>query len=247
MADWDGDGQMKVESAEGPEDILGELPAGVTSVEKDETPATADREKEKHAEDSKKPKLEKKDLPRKKEDEISELKNAIKNLIEELRKREEELVGAKDQALRAVADADNYKKRLAREKEDFEKYAAVPFVRSLLSVMDNLENALKAARDGGDASKLAGGVELTYRQMLDTMKNFGLERLEVVGKSMDPTLCEVIQIVEDSTREDGTVAEEFIPGYRFKDRVIRTAKVKVTKRPEELEEGAKKEGAAATD
>ncbi len=243
MADyWDGNGEMKIESAGGAEDTLGELPAYVQSVEKDGRPATADREKEKHAEDFKKPKLEKKDLPRKKEDEISELKDAIKNLTEELRKREEELVGAKDQALRAVADADNYKKRLAREKDDFEKYAAVPFVRSLLSVMDNLENALKSARDGGaDASKLAGGVELTHRQMLDTMKNFGLERLEVVGKPMDPTLCEVIQIVEDGARDDGTVAEEFIPGYRFKDRVIRTAKVKVTKTPEEPQEETREE------
>ena len=241
MADWGGNGEMKIENAEGAGDTLAELPEALSSVEKDETSRTADGGKEKHAEDFKKPKLEKKDLPRKKEDEVSELKDTIKNLMKGVRKREEELVGAKDQALRAVADADNYKKRLAREKEDFEKYAAVPFVRSLLSVMDNLENALKAARDGSDASKLAGGVELTHRQMMDTMKNFGLERLEVVGKPMDPTLCEVIQIVEDPTREDGTVAEEFIPGYRFKDRVIRTAKVKVTKRPEEPEEETKEE------
>lgn len=205
-------------------------------MEKDETFAAKDHEGKKQADDLKKRGLGKKDLPRKKEDEISELKDMIKNLTEELFKREDELVGAKDQALRAVADADNYKKRLAREKDDLEKYAAVPFVRSLLSVIDNLENALKAARDGGDTSKLASGVELTHRQLLDTMKGFGLERLEVVGKPMDPTLCEVIQIVEDITFEDGTVAEEFIPGYRFKDRVIRTAKVKVTKRPEEPEE-----------
>lgn len=224
------------------EHTLGELPAAAPSAEKDETPGAADREEEKHAEDFKKPRLGKKDLPRKKEDEISELKDTVRNLAEELRKREDELVGARDQALRAVADADNYKKRLAREKEDFEKYAAVPFVRSLLPVMDNLENALKAVRDGGDdASKLVGGVELTHRQMLDTMKNFGLERLEVVGELMDPTLCEALQIVEDLAREDGTVMEEFIPGYRFKDRVIRTAKVKVTKKPEEPQDASKKE------
>ena len=222
MADWDG--VMKTQSSTGAEDTL------------DETSITMDNAEEKQAEDVKKRKLEKKELPRKKEDEISELKDAIKNLIEELRNREEELVGAKDQSLRAIADADNYKKRLAREKEDFEKYAAVPFVRSLLSVIDNLENALKAARDGGDAVKLAGGVELTHRQLLDSMKGYGLERLDVVGKPLDPTLCEVIQIVEDPASEDGTVVEEFIPGYRFKDRVIRTAKVKVTKRPEGLEE-----------
>jgi molecular chaperone GrpE len=234
---------MKIEITEREEDRAG-LPAGDSSAE---TFAAEDHEEKKQADDLKKRGLEKKDLPRKKEDEISELKEMIKNLTEELFKREDELVGAKDQALRSVADADNYKKRLAREKEDLEKYAAAPFVRSLLSVIDNLENALKAARDGGDASKLAGGVELTHRQLLDTMKSFGLERLEVIGKPLDPTLCEVIQIVEDPASEDGTVAEEFIPGYRFKDRVIRTAKVKVTKRPEEPQEEAKEEGALGAD
>lgn len=237
---------MKIEITENSEDITN-LPDGDLSVEKNETFATEDHEEKKQADDLKKRGLEKKDLPRKKEDEISELKDMITNLTEELFKREEELVGARDQSLRAVADADNYKKRLAREKEDFEKYAAVPFVRSLLSVIDNLENALKAAHDGGDASKLAGGVELTHRQMLDAMKSFGLERLEVVGKPLDPMLCEVIQIVEDPASEDGTVAEEFIPGYRFKERVIRTAKVKVTKRPEEAEGEAGDESPAATD
>lgn len=241
MADWDA--QMNTEIAESAEDKTS-LPPGDPSVEKDETSTMEDYEEEKHPDDLKKRRLEKKDLPRKKEDEISELKSAIKNLTEELFKREEELVGAKDQALRAIADADNYKKRLAREKEDFEKYAAVPFVRSLLSAIDNLENALRAARDGGDASKLAGGVELTHRQLLDTMKGCGLERLDVVGKLLDPTLCEALQIVEDPASEDGTVVEEFIAGYRFKDRVIRTAKVKVTKRPEEDTE---EESATATD
>ena len=237
---------MKIEIDDNSEDNT-ILQSGNVSVDKDEAAFAEDINDEKQADDLKKRRLEKKELPRKKEDEISELKETIKNLTEELLKREEELVGAKDQAMRAVADADNYKKRLAREKEDFEKYAAVPFIRSLLSVMDNLENALKAARDGGEASKLAGGVELTHRQMLDTMKGFGLERLEVVGKPLDPTLCEVIQIVEDSTLEDGTVAEEFIPGYRFKDRVIRTAKVKVTKCPEEPQGEMKEETSAATD
>jgi len=230
---------MKIGIMEREDDNKG-LPAGDLS-------AAEDHEGKKQFDDPKKRGLEKKGLPRKKEDEVSELKEMIKNLTEELFKREDELVGAKDQALRAVADADNYKKRLAREKEDLEKYAAVPFVRSLLSVIDNLENALKAARDGGDATKLAGGVELTHRQLLDTMKGFGLERLDVVGKPMDPMLCEALQIVEDSTREDGTVAEEFIPGYRFKDRVIRAAKVKVTKRAGEMEEGTKEESATATD
>lgn len=223
---------MKIDIMDREENNLS-LPADGSS---EEASGIDEREEKKPGDDPKKRGLEKKDLPRKKEDEISELKDVISNLTEELLKREEEMVAAKDQAMRAIADADNYKKRLAREKEDLEKYASVPLVRGLLSVIDNLENALKAARDGGDSSKLASGVELTHRQLLDTMRGFGLERLELVGKPMDPMLCEVIQIAQDGVLEDGTVAEEFIPGYRFKDRVIRTAKVKVTKRPEETRE-----------
>lgn len=226
---------VKTESAGGETmESLENRPDGELSGEDAEGSAGADAEMaDQSGKDAWSPRLEKKELPRKKEDEISELKEVIANLTEELKKREAELVGARDQSLRAVAEADNYKKRLAREKEEFEKYAAVPFVRAILPALDNLENALNVSRDTG-ASKLSEGVELVHRQMLDALKSFGLARLEVAGKPLDPALCEVIQMVEDPDREEGIVATEYIPGYMFKDRVIRTAKVVVTKKPEEL-------------
>lgn len=110
------------------------------------------------------PSLARKELPRKKEDEVAELKEIIENLTEELKKREDDMISARDQSLRAMAEAENYKKRLAREKEEFEKYAAVPAVKGLLPALDNLENAIKAGREGADAAKLLEGVELIDRK-----------------------------------------------------------------------------------
>ncbi|MBI5814785.1 MAG: nucleotide exchange factor GrpE [Nitrospinae bacterium] len=176
-------------------------------------------------------KLERKELPRKKEDEISELRQVIANLTEELKKRETELVAAEDKSLRAVAEADNFKKRIAREKEDFQRHAPAPIVEALIPAIDNMEKALQAAAGGGDMNALAQGLELIHRQIMETLKNHGLARVETLGKPMDPNTTEAIQMVDSTEADDGVVLTEFIPGYMFRDRVIRTAKVAVANNP----------------
>jgi len=175
-------------------------------------------------------KLEKKELPKKKKDEISELKSIINNLTEELEKRESELVVAEGKALRAIADSENYSKRLAREYNEKSRFAALSLIESVLPALDNLEKASQAVEEGsGSLDQLCEGVRMTHQQFVDILGKQGLEKLDVVGKPFDPTLCEAVHVEQTNDSEDGTVIRELAPGYSFKGRIIRAAKVCVAR------------------
>jgi len=177
-----------------------------------------------------KSKLEKKELPKRKKDEINRLKGIVNNLTDELAMRESELVEAQDKTARAVADADNYKKRMAREAEERSKYATESLVKNLLPALDNLDKASEAVEnETADITQLSEGVRLTREQFLDILKKHGLSRIDVVDKPFDPATSEAIQMEETIDREDGEVIREFAPGYMFKDRVVRHAKVLIAR------------------
>lgn len=177
-------------------------------------------------------KITKKELPRKKHDEIAKLNEMVANLTEELQKRESELVDEKDKALRAMADAENFKKRLSREREDERRYAGASLIEELLPVMDNFDNAISAAKaDQAESKGLVEGVEMIRRQIMDVLQKHGLEKLSSVGKPFDPETMEAIHLLESGEHEDGEVVEEYIPGYKYADRVLRHAKVQVARNP----------------
>ncbi len=193
----------------------------------------------------KKSRLEKKELPKKKKDEINKLKEIISNLTEELIKREQKLIEAQEKAVRSMADADNYKKRMARESEEQAKYATALLIENLLPVLDNLDKAGDAVNDGhGGIAQLSEGVRLTHEQFLNILKKHGLERLDVVNKPFDPNVSEAITMEDTTEHEDGTVIREFVPGYRFKERVIRPAKVQIARnQPHSMEPSEDEVGA----
>lgn len=185
----------------------------------------------------KKSKLEKKELPKKKKDEINRLKEIISNITDELKMREGELIEAQEKTARAMADADNFKKRLAREKEEHSKYATESLVKSLLPALDNLDKASEAVENEAvDIGQLSEGVRLTREQFLDILKKQGLSRIDVVNKQFDPATSEAIQMEDTTDREDGEVIREFTPGYMFKNRVVRHAKVLIARRHEDAED-----------
>ncbi|MGK7345314.1 MAG: nucleotide exchange factor GrpE [Candidatus Nitrospinota bacterium M3_3B_026] len=183
-------------------------------------------------------KLAKKELPRrKKDDETAELRKMVDNLTEELKKREAELVTAEERVMRAAADAENFKKRLQREREEESRYANVSLVEALLPALDNFEQAIAAAKSGEtDMASLTEGVDMVSRQIMDVLRRRGLDRVEAVGRPFDPETMEAVRLLESGEHEDGEVVEEYIPGYRFKDRVIRPAKVRVAKNTGESED-----------
>ncbi len=140
----------------------------------------------------------------------------------------------KDQYLRALADVDNTKKRLHREKEEFLRYAAESVVRGLLPIIDSLDQALVAVDKQADPQAIIKGVHLIYRQLLGLLEKEGIKRIPTVGEPFDPHKHEAVaQVERNDATPDGTVVEEVQVGYTMHGKVIRPAMVKIAKRTAE--------------
>ena len=136
----------------------------------------------------------------------------------------------RDLALRSQADFDNYKKRAAREKEDAVKYANSSLLQRLVSILDNFELGLAAAKTEGTQSPIYSGMILVQKQLNDLLEENGLQAIEAEGKKFDPNLHEAIAH-EASDRPEETVIRQARRGYRFKDRLLRPARVVVSSGP----------------
>jgi molecular chaperone GrpE len=136
----------------------------------------------------------------------------------------------RDLALRSQADFDNYKKRAAREKEDAVKYANSSLLQRLVSILDNFELGLAAAKTESEQSPIYSGMVLVQKQLNDLLEENGLQAIEADGKKFDPNLHEAIAH-EPSGSAEGTVIRQARRGYRFKDRLLRPARVVVSRGP----------------
>jgi molecular chaperone GrpE len=132
--------------------------------------------------------------------------------------------------LRVRADAENYRKRMAREKEQHCKFAAQEILEDLMPILDNLELAVGHGRKVEACSDLVQGVDMTIQLFLDTLKKHGLEPIECSeGEEFDPNWHEALAEEERNDLEAGRVCQIVQKGYRYKDRVLRPAKVMVSK------------------
>jgi molecular chaperone GrpE len=131
-----------------------------------------------------------------------------------------------DQLLRKQADFENARKRLAREKEEFQKFSLSQAIQALLPILDGFELALKNEATGEDYRR---GIEIIYLQLLGTLQRMGLESIESVGKPFDPNLHEAIAAIETDAYPDQHVVDEMQRGYMFKQRLLRPARVRVAK------------------
>ena len=136
----------------------------------------------------------------------------------------------RDLALRSQADFDNYKKRAAREKEDAVKYANSSLLQRLVSILDNFELGLAAAKTESEQSPIYSGMVLVQKQLNDLLEENGLQAIEAEGKKFDPNLHEAIAH-EPSEIPEETVIRQARRGYRFKDRLLRPARVVVSSGP----------------
>jgi molecular chaperone GrpE len=136
----------------------------------------------------------------------------------------------RDLALRSQADFANYKKRAAREKEEAVKYANSALLQQLVSILDNFELGLAAAKSEAQESPIYSGMVLVQRQLNDFLAENGLEAIEAEGKKFDPNLHEAIAHEPSESRE-GTVIRQARRGYRLKDRLLRPARVVVSSGP----------------
>ncbi|MDD5085770.1 MAG: nucleotide exchange factor GrpE [Candidatus Omnitrophica bacterium] len=144
-----------------------------------------------------------------------------------------ELGELKDAFLRKAADLDNMRKRLVREKEEFVKFANERLMKDLLPVIDNLERALLAAghTEGDNAHPIISGVDLVRKQFINYLKDHGLTKIDAVGKPFDPSLHEAVSQRESKDCPDQTVLEEIEGGYLLHGRLLRPAKVIISKKP----------------
>ena len=146
---------------------------------------------------------------------------------------EAELAAQKDQLLRALAEAENVRRRAQREREDATKYAVAGFAKELLSVADNLRRALDSlpkseARDERTRGLLAG-VEATERELLSVFERHGIRRIDPDGERFDHNLHQAIFEAERPDKPGGMVIEVLQPGYVLHDRLLRPAMVGVAK------------------
>ncbi len=135
-----------------------------------------------------------------------------------------ELAELRDRSVRTLADFDNYRKRVARERREERRYATIDLAREILGVVDNLERALSAE---GSTEDLKQGVVLIHRQLQETLRRHGVHRVAAEGEPFDPAVHEAVARFEDPDIEEPTVSEELQSGYLLHDRLLRPAMVKV--------------------
>jgi len=146
---------------------------------------------------------------------------------------EAEVAEAKAHVLRAQAELENFRKRIRREQEIEQKYAALPLIGDLLPIVDNLQRAIAAGTGNESAAGVIEGVTMVANQLTATLQKHHCQPIDPVGEAFDPNLHEAIAQHPSADHEPGTVAHVAQIGYRLHDRVIRPAQVVVTSAPAE--------------
>ena len=146
---------------------------------------------------------------------------------EEVTKLRSERDALYDRLARLQAEFDNFRKRQAKENQEFRDYALTSVIRDLLPILDSLDRALQTQPEGEEFRK---GVELIDRQFHDALSKLGVEPIEAKGQAFDPNLHQAIQMVESPDVDENHVVDELQRGYKIKDRLLRPAMVTVSKK-----------------
>jgi molecular chaperone GrpE len=165
-------------------------------------------------------------------DELLDDKNdemSVEQLKEKLNELETENEKLKNQFQRSLADYANLKLRSERERLNLLKSSNADLICKLLPVIDNFNRAIKAKDD--DTQSI--GISMIYKQLNSILEEEGLKKIEAEGNEFDPNLHDALMMEENDEYKDGTIIEVFEPGYMFKDKLIRTAKVKVSSNKED--------------
>jgi len=160
----------------------------------------------------------------------------IEKLRQDLVAKELEAKKNYDLYLRQVAELENFKKRVAREKEEAIRYGNEALVKDLLPVLDNLERAVEHAELGGNGKPLLAGIELVLKGFLEVLEKHGVTQISAKGEPFNPQKHEAFAQVESTDHEPNTVVEELHKGYFMADRLLRPSLVSVAKLPETKEE-----------
>lgn len=186
-----------------------------------------------------------------KKDKVTEKNNSTSNMNETKNKKlhenldedaevdndevsiEEKLAEAQEQVLRTLADSENLRRRLEREKEDLGNYIIADFAKEILSVVDNLQRALKSIEnkneDEAALSKFVEGIELTEKQLSSSLEKYKINKINSLNELFDPNLHQAMYEVEGKDSEAGKVSEVIQDGYTIGERLLRPSMVGVFK------------------
>jgi molecular chaperone GrpE len=143
---------------------------------------------------------------------------------------EEEVIDYKDKYLRLLAENENIRKRMQKEKLETMRFAIENILTDIIAPIDSFENALAhAANMSGEVKNWAMGFEMILSQFKEILEQNGVTSFASEGEHFDPMKHEAVETEENDTVPEGTIVKEFIKGYRCGDRVIRPARVKVAK------------------
>lgn len=129
--------------------------------------------------------------------------------------------------LRLRADYENFKRRTQIDREVADKYKAQSLLANLLPVLDNFERAMQVETVSEESQSLRKGLEMVYRTLVEATEKEGLQVVEAEGVAFDPNIHQAVMTDNDDTKESGIVLQELQKGYKYKDRVLRPAMVKV--------------------
>ena len=150
---------------------------------------------------------------------------------------QEELKECQEKYLRMLAESENARKRMQKERQEMTKYAVENVLAEFLHPIDSFEKALQFAESmSPEVKNWAIGFEMLLNQFKHILSQHGVQEYHSVGKSFDPHLHEAVEMVVTTEYPPGVIVEEFVRGYKVGDRPIRVARVKVAKAPEEKTE-----------
>jgi len=152
-----------------------------------------------------------------------------KDVFAELEEARQKLQESEEKVLRLAAEFENTKKRLQRERETSLKYAEENVLKELLPGIDNIDRAMEQGQDSNSMESLLEGIELTRKGLSATLEKFGVKAIESIGEPFDPNIHEAVAMEETEEMEPNRVLKEFQKGYLYKDRLLRAAKVIVSK------------------
>jgi len=163
------------------------------------------------------------------EQKLSELNKQIETLSRDLEDKTKELAESKDRYLRLAAEFDNYRKRQEKEIGQIVEYAGEDVLRNILPILDDLERSVKMKTQSTTVQTVQDGLELIYKKLLKIISDLGVQPIDSLNQPFNPDVHHAVMAREEKDTEPDVVVDEFEKGYNYKQRVLRYAKVVVSK------------------
>lgn len=177
------------------------------------------------------------------EDTTARTEDPHADLLQKLEEAEARAQAAQDRALRTAAELDNYRKRMARDRQEWLRSAAAEVIESLLPALDNLKLGLQSVNNDQNVRELARGFEMVGQQMLTALQEQGLQELDPAGEDFNPYFHESLSTEPDSEVGEGKVLRTIKSGYLLNEKLLRPAMVVVSSGAPEEETGEKEASA----